>query len=174
MYGICEYSTVGYRTVHPWLLRCFPLVITDEQKEEANLPFDANNNYYNTKSCIPISSDSSSAQRMIDVRGMIMTRRDNFDGSSTTTRMKQVIQHVANELPTVTQNDFLVWLPYNVVAFSCIPAVIRPTTTAIMEASWQTYISLRAHDYDEDYFSTTTTTTSTAASNSSIKEQPAS
>lgn len=59
-----------------------------------------------------------------------------------------VMQHVISELPTVTQSDFLVWMPYNMVAFSLIPAFLRPTTTALMEALWQTYISLRSHDYD--------------------------
>ena len=59
----------------------------------------------------------------------------------------QVIAHVSSQLGTVTQNDFLVWLPYNMMAFSVIPAVLRPTTTAVIEASWQTYISLCAHDY---------------------------
>ena len=58
-----------------------------------------------------------------------------------------VLQHVMKELPTVTRNDVLVWLPYNMIAFSMIPAIIRPTTTAMMEASWQCYISLRSHDY---------------------------
>ena len=61
--------------------------------------------------------------------------------------ISQVIAHVSSQLGTVTQNDFLVWLPYNMMAFSMIPAVLRPTTTAAMEASWQTYISLCAHDY---------------------------
>jgi len=61
--------------------------------------------------------------------------------------ISQVIAHVSSQLGTVTQNDFLVWLPYNMMAFSIIPAVLRPTTTAAMEASWQTYISLCAHDY---------------------------
>ena len=53
-----------------------------------------------------------------------------------------VMRHVANELPTVTVNDARVWLPYNMLAFSVIPAVLRPTTTLVMEAAWQTYISL--------------------------------
>jgi len=42
----------------------------------------------------------------------------------------------------VTKNDFVVWMPYNLLAFSIIPAVLRPTTTAAMEASWQTYITV--------------------------------
>lgn len=61
--------------------------------------------------------------------------------------MNEVVHHVSNEIGPVTKNDFLVWLPYNLIAFSLIPAILRPTTTAAMEASWQTYISLRAHDY---------------------------
>lgn len=58
-----------------------------------------------------------------------------------------VAQHALEELPNVTKNDFMVWLPYNLVAFSVIPIYVRPTTTAFMEASWQTYISNRSHDY---------------------------
>ena len=59
----------------------------------------------------------------------------------------EVFQHVAKELPVVTRNDFFVWFPYNLLAFSTIPAFLRPTTTAMMEASWQTYISFKAHDF---------------------------
>ena len=58
-----------------------------------------------------------------------------------------VFGHVWDVLPRVTLNDCRVWLPYNLLAFALIPAFIRPTTTAMMEASWQTYISLRSHDY---------------------------
>ena len=58
-----------------------------------------------------------------------------------------VRQHVRHELPTVTQNDVRVWFPYNLLAFWWIPIHIRPTTTAAMEASWQTYMSWRSHDY---------------------------
>lgn len=60
---------------------------------------------------------------------------------------KHVAQHALDELPEVTKNDFFVWFPYNLVAFSVIPFYVRPTTTALMEASWQTYISNRSHDY---------------------------
>jgi len=60
---------------------------------------------------------------------------------------REVARHVAGEMPYVTVNDFRVWMPYNLIAFGFIPAFIRPTTTAMMEASWQTYISLRSHDY---------------------------
>jgi len=69
-------------------------------------------------------------------RGLMVGRETNH-----------VAQHTMEELPDVTKNDFCVWLPYNLVAFSVIPFYIRPTTTALMEASWQTYISLRSHDY---------------------------
>lgn len=69
-------------------------------------------------------------------RGLMVGRETNH-----------VASHALNELPDVTKNDFCVWLPYNFVAFSMIPIYIRPTTTALMEASWQTYISLRSHDY---------------------------
>ncbi|KAG7367437.1 hypothetical protein IV203_030108 [Nitzschia inconspicua] len=59
-----------------------------------------------------------------------------------------VALHVAQELPTVTRNDFLVWFPYNMLAFSVIPTYIRPISTLFMEASWQAYISFRSHDFD--------------------------
>jgi Mpv17 / PMP22 family len=78
--------------------------------------------------------------------------------------VQDVLEHVANELPTVTRNDILVWLPYNMIAFSMVPPMLRPTTTAMMEASWQTYISVRSHDY------TTAATTSTAASGTATPE----
>ena len=58
-----------------------------------------------------------------------------------------VAAHVSREMPGVTLNDARVWLPYNLVAFAFIPQFIRPSTTALMEASWQTYISLRSHAY---------------------------
>lgn len=60
---------------------------------------------------------------------------------------EDVLPHVIQEMPRVTLNDIRVWMPYNLVAFRFIPALVRPTTTAMMEASWQTYISLRSHDY---------------------------
>ncbi len=61
----------------------------------------------------------------------------------------EVLNHVKNEMPAVTLNDARVWLPYNMVAFSIIPIYIRPTTTAMMESGWQTYISLRSNDYEK-------------------------
>jgi len=61
----------------------------------------------------------------------------------------QVIEHVGRDMPTVTLNDARVWLPYNMLAFSVIPAILRPTTTLMMEAAWQTYISLVSNDYDQ-------------------------
>ena len=81
----------------------------------------------------------------IFVNSISMASRGFFRGDK---KYDEVAQHVVIELPTVTRNDVLVWLPYNLVAFSFIPAVLRPTTTAMMEASWQTYISLRAHDFE--------------------------
>lgn len=60
-----------------------------------------------------------------------------------------VAGHVRNEIPRVTIADAHVWFPYNVLAFGRIPIHVRPLTTACMEAGWQTYISWRAHDYDE-------------------------
>jgi hypothetical protein len=63
--------------------------------------------------------------------------------------VKAVGHHVTREMPKVIVNDVKVWLPYNLLAFSVIPALIRPTTTAMMEASWQTYISLRSNDYEK-------------------------
>jgi hypothetical protein len=65
-------------------------------------------------------------------------------------RGTDVASHVAREMPTVTLNDFRVWFPYNVVAFSLIPVHIRPATTSFMEAGWQTYISLCSHGYHPD------------------------
>ena len=59
----------------------------------------------------------------------------------------EVAPHVVQEMPRVTWNDFRVWFPYNLVAFAFIPAYVRPTTTAVVNASWQTYISLRSHAY---------------------------
>jgi hypothetical protein len=82
----------------------------------------------------------------IFVNTISMTSRGVLRGDK---EPEQVVHHVAKELPTVTKNDCLVWLPYNLLAFSVVPPVLRPTTTAMMEASWQTYISLRSHDYDD-------------------------
>lgn len=60
-----------------------------------------------------------------------------------------VQSHVAKEIPRVTLNDVRVWLPYNLLAFGLIPSFIRPTTTAMMESAWQTYISLHSHNYHQ-------------------------
>jgi len=60
---------------------------------------------------------------------------------------EDVASHIVREMPMITLNDVRVWLPYNILAFTFIPAFIRPSSTALMEASWQTYISLRAHNY---------------------------
>lgn len=59
-------------------------------------------------------------------------------------------EHVTNEIPRVTFMDARVWFPYNLLAFGLIPIQVRPLTTACMEAGWQTYISLRAHDYRQE------------------------
>jgi len=65
----------------------------------------------------------------------------------------EVAAHVVEEMPVVTLNDARVWLPYNMLAFSMIPATIRPTTTLMMEAGWQTYISLMSNNYQQhDHF----------------------
>jgi len=61
--------------------------------------------------------------------------------------LQDVLDHVVSEMPVVTLNDVRVWLPYNMIAFSLIPIAIRPTTTLMMEAGWQTYISLKSNDY---------------------------
>ena len=63
---------------------------------------------------------------------------------------EQVVEHTIQEMPGVTINDARVWLPYNIVAFSVIPIYIRPATTSLMEACWQTYISLCSHNYKAD------------------------
>ena len=60
----------------------------------------------------------------------------------------EVLNHVYEEMPDVTLNYARVWLPYNMVAFSLIPVYVRPTTTALMESAWQTYISLRSNNYN--------------------------
>jgi hypothetical protein len=62
----------------------------------------------------------------------------------------EVLEHVADEIPTVTRNDLLIWGPYNLAAFSLIPIMIRPATTACCEACWQAYISLRSHNFEEE------------------------
>jgi len=62
----------------------------------------------------------------------------------------QVARHTIQEMPRVTLNDARVWLPYNLVAFSVIPIYIRPATTSLMEACWQTYISLCSHNYQAE------------------------
>jgi hypothetical protein len=64
-------------------------------------------------------------------------------------KLEEVSDHVVREMPVVTLNDARVWLPYNLVAFSVIPIHVRPATTSLMEAVWQTYISLRSHDYHQ-------------------------
>ena len=80
----------------------------------------------------------------IFVNSVSMTARGLLVGR----KPPDVLHHVLEELPHVTLNDIRVWLPYNLIAFSLIPTFLRPTTTAAMEASWQTYISWRSNDYE--------------------------
>lgn len=65
---------------------------------------------------------------------------------------EQVGGHVVKEMPAVTLNDARVWMPYNMLAFSVIPPVLRPTTTLMMEATWQTYISLVSNNYHQQQY----------------------
>ena len=48
---------------------------------------------------------------------------------------------VASAMPRVMAMDCIVWIPYNMVAFSRIPLHVRPTTTAVMTLGWNTYLS---------------------------------
>lgn len=73
-------------------------------------------------------------------------QRGGGGGGTTTHTWTTVQQHVWTEIPRVTAMDARVWFPYNVLAFGWIPIHVRPLTTVCMEAGWQTYISLRAHD----------------------------
>lgn len=68
-------------------------------------------------------------------------------GIFTDKKPMEVLSHVKEEMQDVTLNDLKVWFPYNLVAFSLIPISIRPATTSMMEAGWQTYISMRSNDY---------------------------
>ncbi len=61
---------------------------------------------------------------------------------------RDVCLHVWEEMRDVTFNDLRVWFPYNLFAFGIIPISIRPATTSLMEAGWQTYISLRSNAYE--------------------------
>mmetsp|Transcript_34154 Transcript_34154/g.72777 ORF Transcript_34154/g.72777 Transcript_34154/m.72777 type:complete len:237 (-) Transcript_34154:91-801(-) len=63
----------------------------------------------------------------------------------------EVLSHVKEEMPAITLNDLRVWFPYNMVAFGLIPIAVRPATTSLMEALWQTYISLRSNNYEKYY-----------------------
>ena len=81
----------------------------------------------------------------IFVNSVSMTSRGLLVG-----RTPEAVQaHLREEMPTVTLNDAKVWLPYNFLAFMWIPAPIRPTTTLLMEACWQTYISLMSNNYSK-------------------------
>jgi hypothetical protein len=58
---------------------------------------------------------------------------------------------VCAAMPGVLVNEMRVWLPYNLFAFSLIPAHIRPTTTVLLTFGWSTYISHTAHNsHDSD------------------------
>ena len=82
----------------------------------------------------------------IFVNSVSMTSRGILVGRDT----NAVTAHLVEEMPSVTLNDARVWLPYNFFAFMWIPAPIRPTTTLMMEAGWQTYISLMSNNYNGD------------------------
>ena len=82
----------------------------------------------------------------IFVNSFSMTWRGVLRGDHTAV---EVLQHVADEIPTVTRNDLLIWGPYNLLAFTLIPQVVRPATTACCEACWQAYISLRSHHFEQ-------------------------
>jgi hypothetical protein len=69
-------------------------------------------------------------------------------GFSSGRKRLAVLQHVIHEMPRVTLHDTYVWLPYNMLVFTVIPPLIRPATTSLVEASWQTYISMRSNDYE--------------------------
>mmetsp|Transcript_52018 Transcript_52018/g.125509 ORF Transcript_52018/g.125509 Transcript_52018/m.125509 type:complete len:270 (-) Transcript_52018:427-1236(-) len=112
------------------------------------------------------------------VNSFSMTYRGVLRGDHTTV---EVLEHVANEIPTVTRNDLLIWGPYNLLAFTLIPQVIRPATTVCCEACWQAYISLRSHHFEQpeeaekknkeeedECLATTTTTTTTDRQKMSI------
>ena len=81
----------------------------------------------------------------IFVNSVSMTSRGLLVGRSP----HEVAGHVVQEMPEVTINDARVWLPYNMIAFGIIPVAVRPTTTLLMEAGWQTYISLMSNNYHE-------------------------
>jgi hypothetical protein len=82
----------------------------------------------------------------VTVNGISMAVRGLMTGRGPA----DVMTHVTNSLPEVTKTDLIVWFPYNLVAFSVIPAVLRPATTSCMEALWQTYISLCSHNYNNN------------------------
>lgn len=82
----------------------------------------------------------------IFVNSCSMTSRGLLRGDKD---VSTVAQHVVQEIPTVTRDDFFVWFPYNMLAFSVIPSFVRPISTLFMEASWQAYISFRSHDFED-------------------------
>ncbi|CAJ1959546.1 unnamed protein product [Cylindrotheca closterium] len=77
------------------------------------------------------------------VRGLAPARSTSSNHSPL-----QVFTHMKAELPKVTIDDFKLWFPYNMAAFTFIPTPIRPLTTMLMETIWQTYMSLHSNNYE--------------------------
>lgn len=78
------------------------------------------------------------------VRGLAPTASSSGNHSPA-----QVLMHMKEELPKVTLDDFKLWFPYNMAAFTFVPTPIRPLTTMIMETIWQTYMSLCSNNYEQ-------------------------
>ncbi|KAL3929560.1 MAG: hypothetical protein SGBAC_012153 [Bacillariaceae sp.] len=78
------------------------------------------------------------------VRGLAPTATSSGNHSPA-----QVLMHMKAELPKVTLDDFKLWFPYNMAAFTFVPTPIRPLTTMIMETIWQTYMSLCSNNYEQ-------------------------
>ena len=75
------------------------------------------------------------------VRGMIPPKGQSKPSRS----LIQVLTHIKDELPEITKHDFSLWFPYNMAAFGLVPPHVRPITTALVDAVWQTYMSLRSN-----------------------------
>ena len=75
------------------------------------------------------------------IRGLTSTK----GGETSISSLYRVLRHVKDELPEVTLHDFGLWFPYNMAAFGLIPLQARPITTALLDACWQTYMSLRSN-----------------------------
>ncbi|CAJ1959547.1 unnamed protein product [Cylindrotheca closterium] len=78
------------------------------------------------------------------VRGLAPTSRPGSNNYSPA----QVMMHIIEELPKVTKDDFKFWFPYNMAAFTFIPTPVRPLTTMLMDSIWQTYMSLRSNNFE--------------------------